>query len=1210
MKRKLLFAIVALMCSVGTWAQTDVTANYVGDVTFIIGSHEWKNNCTSTEHAQTASTAGAGYFNTQSFTNEVHTFKSNTDNVANGVESWSDNAKGEGYMLGRTIVLPNGQYTLKFTAMANNITNTVVKCGDTEQTFSAAEKYEEHTFSLTVTAANVTYNFGIYQKEGGAANWAVMGAITLTLNSSNVHPIPNNNNTGWSEDVEVNTWSKEGNSDGTTFFTPFLQKWVASGSTLANGTCQNSYTPSESGFYRVNAWVRLIKESGGQTTYSGATMFAGTNSVNVCSGGTLYNSNKVHLGTYSAKIDATKDVAFNYGFTLSGANFNWLSFKNITIEKITLDEFAETFSSGSAVTAGTWYKFTTGSSSDAYTLSSSGNATITYTTDGTITDDSGISTTWGLTAKQNVLLAPSTTYYIKSDAAVTITKTESSVSSSCVTGWTKVTSLSELQTNPEDYFFAIYSANNTGLMVETKSNGVPYYLTATSPSSTYYLYEIGNYTYNAESYFVMKSCSTSGYFHPVSDHAYDLQAPSSKSVADDACRLTFEVANNGIWNIKTWAVYDDGSYLGLWTPGNGYVDAERMAGNKTDAAKGSFLIYRIAKSNINLTGSITNPDFENATWDTGWSGTGTDKDKAFAKRSGNNSFSGNFAEMWVGKGSKMSAGNIYQTLSKLPAGVYTLSAKVQAGLPSKLYARIDAEEQYIECNSSVQTETLTFLVSETSDVTIGLKHDGVASASENVWVAVDDFALTYVEPLADSDDYDDLNLAIEAANAKTLGFEVDEYAPYNNVDAISKLASAKAINQSAVNAKSTITSATTALASATWTANVGKVNAVYNGDFSNSEVGSYATVKAVTGWDKVEGMRQVVTSTVEGSPLYDKHGIFVWGNNYVTYGNTLGYTMPLGANKIYRASYRRMSWEENSNRCGEIEIKNSKNETVAFFGTVTTTGDNNYAGDYNVADASSVTEAIYFVTGEEADTYTATLYSWGNAVFTDVELISVDALPLSESSTVYYAAGTYPSVTLTRTIAADKWSTFVVPFDIDNATLKAQFGDDVEVSEFSTNDKTGVTFTPMAEPAITANKPVLVRVSSAKSNFSFDGVTIVAGTPTISENGVNFVGNYDGDISIPNTLDTYFVKDNTIKKSTGTQRLKGFRAYFTVDAESPVKAFFENGIIFDNLATGIGFTPDSSLSKNGAEIFNLAGQKMSKLQKGVNIVNGKKVLVK
>lgn len=196
-------------------------------------------------------------------------------------------------------------------------------------------------------------------------------------------------------------------------------------------------------------------------------------------------------------------------------------------------------------------------------------------------------------------------------------------------------------------------------------------------------------------------------------------------------------------------------------------------------------------------------------------------------------------------------------------------------------------------------------------------------------------------------------------------------------------------------------------------------------------------------------------------------------------------------------------------------------------------------------------------------------------------------------------------VTLTRTIAADKWSTFVVPFDIDNATLKAQFGDDVKVSEFSTDVKTGVTFTPMAEPAITANKPVLVRVSSAKSDFSFDGVTIVAGTPTISENGVNFVGNYDGQITIPS--DTYYVNSNTLKKSNGTQKLKGFRAYFTVDADSPVKAFFEDGINLD--VTDAINALETADTKN-ALIYNLAGQRLQKMQRGINIVNGKKVLVK
>ena len=889
------------------------------------------------------------------------------------------------------------------------------------------------------------------------------------------------------------------------------------------------------------------------------------------------------------------------GFTVNGTKW-WSAIDDVKLYAMDLASASYDLPN-TAVTIGTWYKFTTGSSSDAYILSSNGNATITYTTDGTITDDSGISTTWTLTAKQNVLLAPSTTYYIKSDAAVTLTKTESSVSSSCVTGWTKVTSLSELQTNPEDYFFAIYSANNTGLMVETKSSGVPYYLTATSPSSTYYLYEIGNYTYNAESYFVMKSCSTSGYFYPVSNHAYDLQAPSSKSVADDACRLTFEVANNGIWNIKTWAVYDNGSYLGLWTPDNGYVNAERMAGNKTGDAKGSFLIYRIAKSNINLTGSITNPNFENATWNAGWSGTGSKKAEAFVKQSGNASFSGNFAEMWVASGKQMSAGNIYQTLSKLPAGVYTLSAKVQAGLPSKLYARIDAEEQYIECNSSAKIETLTFLVSETNDVTIGLKHDGVASASGDVWVAVDDFALTYVEPLADSNDYVALNLAIEAANEKTLGFEEGEYAPYNNVDAISKLASAKAINQSAVNAKSTITSATGTLEGATWTANPEKLNAVYDGNFAiqqtKNESDGDKKGTSVTGWDNAVGLRQIVTSSVENSPLYNQYGIFVWGSATVTYGNTLGYTMPLGANKIYRASYRRMSWDGKTNGHGEIVIKNSNDEIVASFGTVTTTGDYNYAGDFDEADASSVTEAIYFVTGEEADTYTATLCPWSNAVFTDVELISVDALPLSESSTVYYAAGTYPSVALDRTFNTANYSTLCLPFAMTAKQTSAAFS---EAYEF--NAVVGNSLKFVSASSIATGKPYLVKAKGADLSVSGVALDPTAVVDDVTHDGVTFKGIFSSIDALPTDGTCYVVSSNNLYQVNSTVGMDAYRAYFQADGirtKSFVLDFDDADAINDVRC---------NMKDETREIYNLAGQRLSKAQKGVNIINGKKVLVK
>ena len=65
------------------------------------------------------------------------------------------------------------------------------------------------------------------------------------------------------------------------------------------------------------------------------------------------------------------------------------------------------------------------------------------------------------------------------------------------------------------------------------------------------------------------------------------------------------------------------------------------------------------------------------------------------------------------------------------------------------------------------------------------------------------------------------------------------------------------------------------------------------------------------------------------------------------------------------------------------------------------------------------------------------------------------------------------------------------------------------------------------------------------------------------------------------------------------------KAYITIP--TPVKEFLT--FDFDD-ATAIAKIQDSGSKIQDSEIFNLAGQKMSKLQKGVNIVNGKKVLVK
>ena len=59
-----------------------------------------------------------------------------------------------------------------------------------------------------------------------------------------------------------------------------------------------------------------------------------------------------------------------------------------------------------------------------------------------------------------------------------------------------------------------------------------------------------------------------------------------------------------------------------------------------------------------------------------------------------------------------------------------------------------------------------------------------------------------------------------------------------------------------------------------------------------------------------------------------------------------------------------------------------------------------------------------------------------------------------------------------------------------------------------------------------------------------------------------------------------------------------------VRGESPVKEFLN--FDFGEDADGIQTLSDSSLK--GENIYNLAGQRLQKMQKGINIVNGKKVL--
>ena len=141
---------------------------------------------------------------------------------------------------------------------------------------------------------------------------------------------------------------------------------------------------------------------------------------------------------------------------------------------------------------------------------------------------------------------------------------------------------------------------------------------------------------------------------------------------------------------------------------------------------------------------------------------------------------------------------------------------------------------------------------------------------------------------------------------------------------------------------------------------------------------------------------------------------------------------------------------------------------------------------------------------------------------------------------------------------------------------------------------------------VTAGTPVLLKGSSETATL-----TIGSGYAATPLTTTDLTGTYV-DMSVAKTAGVsnnyYLGLDGTtvgFYKWDGTT-LKANRAYLDQStAEAAVKGYI---LMFDDEPDAIKTLSDSPLK--GENIYNLAGQRVSKMQKGINIVNGKKIMVK
>jgi len=180
------------------------------------------------------------------------------------------------------------------------------------------------------------------------------------------------------------------------------------------------------------------------------------------------------------------------------------------------------------------------------------------------------------------------------------------------------------------------------------------------------------------------------------------------------------------------------------------------------------------------------------------------------------------------------------------------------------------------------------------------------------------------------------------------------------------------------------------------------------------------------------------------------------------------------------------------------------------------------------------------------------------------------------------------------TIAAGKYGTFVAPF---NVTIPSG----VTAKTVTGVEGTTLTMSDALDGTIPANTPVVVS-SDAEVNQTFYGKDNSAGAETVTAG--KLVGIYKA-VEIPAGCYVLQTQDNVqafYKLATPATANTLNRAYLNVDAN--VKTFFFN----DEDADGINAV--EATAEDGRAIYNLAGQRVKKAQKGLYIIGGKTVLVK
>ena len=513
--------------------------------------------------------------------------------------------------------------------------------------------------------------------------------------------------------------------------------------------------------------------------------------------------------------------------------------------------------------------------------------------------------------------------------------------------------------------------------------------------------------------------------------------------------------------------------------------------------------------------------------------------------------------------------NVYQTIKSLPAGTYTLTALL-AGFKDEtlvLAANETTNNVVVAGDKTVgYTVFVKFTLADAADVVIKASNTKSQDGTDASFIKADNFRLYKGDVM--TSDYTALNSAISTAEAKTLGFEDGQYAPYNNVDALTKLATAKAVNQSNPIAQPLLNSIVDDLNNATWTANDGDVDAIYNGMFNSTVEGDWG----LTGWTRTNGWGQQQTglSGDYATAYYNQPGSLQYGNKGL-------YTMPLAADTWYTLTFAYRSHEikdgKGSNNKVTVSVLNGEDGLAAT----------DFPGNGSTSEWKTVTK--YFQTGA-AGNYVLTLANDGNTWMTGVSL----------------EKRTPANIELTSSAYLQGYKTF---YNADGNYLVDDYTT-IYIAGVPNSNDNYVTITSIDGNIVPKKTPVILKTN--KTDYTITLTPATVGATAITNNALQ-VAQTKGSIDDAYVLGYY---DDEADEEEGALGFYKYEAdlevgdvYLNVSNPANVRL----GIIVDGEATAIN-SVNAEAGKANEATYNMAGQRVNGSYKGIVIKNGKKYMIK